>query len=389
MLEEFLENPRLPISIPAYVLSQAFLFLALIIPRDVIPLFWSRIIFFPGIALATAYNLHYNTPTTVVIDYIIGCALAATLIYSSGLVLMQDAQEVQLVGQAKPTSEFGILWRTRWALQLMVDVRGVGFSNRAHNIPPLPTETRSQFIISHVFRILRTALLADLAQITIFRDPYALKPNPLVVEPIWRPAFRMLVLGFSGIATLQTMHTVISLVAVGSGLSSPQAWPDWFGPLSHVYTVRNFWGKTWHQALQRIVVPHNKFVAHTLLRLPRGSYLSAFVQLLVAFGLSALLHGGGDYMTARRLDISWKFFVSQAFAIAAEDWVARICGGMVTSPVARRAIGYVWVVMWFTISLPWILESWIDMGLVAPPRESISVLRGLWNGEWTVRFDWA
>ncbi|KDQ11716.1 hypothetical protein BOTBODRAFT_46285 [Botryobasidium botryosum FD-172 SS1] len=357
----------------------------LVIPRDVLPLFWSRLIFFPGVVLAAAYTLHNTNPTTIVmVDYIPGCVAIGSLIYFSSYALMQDAQELRLIGQPKPTGEYSLWWRIRWAIQLMFDPRGIGFSNRAINVPPPPTQTRAQFVVSRALRLARNVLLADAAQLFIFNDPHVFIPDPLVVEPVWKPFFRSTVLGLCAIGFMDAVHTFASLLFVGSGLSQPQAWPDWFGPLTDMYTLRNFWGKVWHQSIQRMVVPHNKFVARTVLRLPRGSYMSAFVQLLVAFSLSALLHCGGDYVAARRLDVSWVFFVSQAFGIAAEDWVMRLFGGLISSAMVRRVIGYIWVLSWFRLSVPWIVEPWAEIGLADTPKSSISVLNGLWNGDWVV-----
>ncbi|KDQ11714.1 hypothetical protein BOTBODRAFT_35147 [Botryobasidium botryosum FD-172 SS1] len=382
MIEGLLDSP---ISVPAFLIMYILTLCILVIPRDVLPLFWSRLVFFPGVVLAAAYIFHTHRPTTIVIDYVSGNAVVAIFLYCSSYALMQDAQEQRLIGQPKLTKEYGLWWRIRWAIQLISDPRGIAFSGRAVNTPPPPTRTRAQFVVSRALRLARNALLADAAQLLIFSDPYVFMADPLVIEPVWKPFFRTILLGLHTIGLFDTVHTSISLLFVGSGIDAPQAWPDWFGPFAEMYTLRNFWGKVWHQSIQRMVVPHNKFVSRTVLRLPRGSYLSAFVQLLVAFSLSALMHCGGDYMAVRRLDISWPFFTSQAFGIAAEDWVIKLGGGMVSSAVVRRVIGYVWVLSWFRLSVPWIVGSWVDMGLVATPKSSrISVLNGLWSGDWVV-----
>lgn len=38
------------------------------------------------------------------------------------------------------------------------------------------------------------------------------------------------------------LYCLAGILAVGSGLSSPEMWPPVFGPLEDSYTVRKFWG---------------------------------------------------------------------------------------------------------------------------------------------------
>lgn len=390
MLEGLLQNLYSPINIPVFIFSQILIFFSVILPRKEFPISLIRVTLFPVFILATLYNFNYDPDVQtriVMLDYVSGAVLAGAALFSSGMVLMQDPQELKYNGQAKPTAEYGIAWRTWWAMRMMFNVRGIGWSFQVANVVP-PTQRKYQsrpgFLIAQTLRLARNILVADAMQLYIFSHPYILfqqNPNP----PVWEPVVRTAVLGICAVLFMQTVHTLFSLVSVGLGISRPTEWPEWFGALADMYTVRNFWGRVWHQSVQNMVVPHNRFVARTLLRLPRGSFLSALVQLLVAFALSALLHVGGDYKAVRRLDISWLFFVSQAFAIAAEDLVFRLFAWTsVSIPVwARRLVGYIWVVAWFTFSVPWILGPWIEMGMVMQDLPmTVSVLRGISTGEW-------
>lgn len=51
---------------------------------------------------------------------------------------------------------------------------------------------------------------------------------------------------------LQMPYYMVSALAVAAGLSSPQDWPPTFGRLLDVRTVRDVWGKFWHQLINRV-----------------------------------------------------------------------------------------------------------------------------------------
>lgn len=47
-------------------------------------------------------------------------------------------------------------------------------------------------------------------------------------------------------------YSVFSSLAVTCGLFTPQDWPPITGKLRDVYSVRDLWGKFWHQMLRRV-----------------------------------------------------------------------------------------------------------------------------------------
>ena len=111
-----------------------------------------------------------------------------------------------------------------------------------------------------------------------------------------------------------------------------------------------------------------RFVANKVLKVPRGTNWSSYIQLYIAFFLSGLLHSAGDFMFERRLVYrSFKFFLLQAVAITFEDFVIYITkrllrqrgvelkpGKVDESSVGAvvRVIGYCWVTLWFCLALP-------------------------------------
>ena len=115
-----------------------------------------------------------------------------------------------------------------------------------------------------------------------------------------------------------------------------------------------------------------RLVANKFLRFPRGTILSSYTQLYVAFFLSGLLHFGGDFMIEKQMVYrSFKFFLLQAVAITFEDFVIYLAKcflrwkGIEFKPgkpdeswteAGVRVIGYCWVTLWFCSTLP----VWID-----------------------------
>jgi hypothetical protein len=115
-----------------------------------------------------------------------------------------------------------------------------------------------------------------------------------------------------------------------------------------------------------------KLVANKLLKIPRGSSLSSFVQLQVAFLLSGIFHFAGDFMFEKRIVYrSFGFFLLQPVAIVFEDLVIGIAKqlllrmGVKLEPgkdkrswaeAAVRVIGYIWVAVWFC----WTFPAWQD-----------------------------
>ncbi|TFY75037.1 hypothetical protein EWM64_g8975 [Hericium alpestre] len=163
-------------------------------------------------------------------------------------------------------------------------------------------------------------------------------------------------------ALLNLQYSVLAMVGVGFGVcgSQVQDWPELFGRWADAWSVRQFWGRTWHQLIRRYTGDAGKALV-SLFGFQRGTNASAYTQLYTAFLLSGLMHAGGDYMvTPAAFGSSIPFFVMQAVAITLEDGVIALGrrAGLRDGP-AWRALGYCWVVAWFWWSVP----SFVDWSL--------------------------
>jgi hypothetical protein len=120
------------------------------------------------------------------------------------------------------------------------------------------------------------------------------------------------------------------------------------------------------------------------LGLPKSKFTTYF-KLYVAFFVSGLIHYAGDYM----LNQDWAghsvaFFVLQAVGITLEDAVIAVAkrAGLTASPLAKF-IGFCWVFVWFSFSMPFWLERNFHAGSFDEGLSLPSMIMGLWKDDWT------
>lgn len=80
-----------------------------------------------------------------------------------------------------------------------------------------------------------------------------------------------------------------SMLFVGLHLSTPDRWPSLFGSVRDLYTVRNFWGRVWHQIFRQIFTRCGDIVAGAL-GAEKGTLLYKYSRLYVAFLVSGVQH---------------------------------------------------------------------------------------------------
>ena len=111
-----------------------------------------------------------------------------------------------------------------------------------------------------------------------------------------------------------------------------------------------------------------------MLNIERGTPLSSYTQLWLAFAISGTMHANSMRGLPRPLNITTtectigmlRFFLWQALAITVEDFIMWACrrslGGM-GPRYLRRVIGYIWVVGSFWISMAWAGDVMLRMRL--------------------------
>jgi len=360
---------------------------------------YRRLLFLP-IPPLTAYVL-LSTTGAFITDYFLGLSWLPLFWFASDYILLTEVQRT-LRQRANRTTTNGVdvdkeqsietasIWRrTRWAVALLLSPRGVGWAHEPTTVLPAraPAGTsRAAFVVQSLRRALMFFIIHDACNLHVRWNPmfHADGPGWRADGLAWR-AVVVMSWGLGAYTSLLLRGTLLGAVCVACGVSEPEEWPPLLGPLGEAYTIRKFWGRVWHQIIRRFVTTHGKFLAHRVLKLRPGTNPSAYVQLYTAFAISAALHYAAETMALR----SWHggalvFFMLQACAITLEDflifvgWSAGIRGGF-----AMRMVGYAWVCAWFTVTLPVWEEPLVSAGLMHEGL-SVSVLLGLWRGEWVL-----
>ncbi|MCJ1334308.1 hypothetical protein MMC10_011016 [Thelotrema lepadinum] len=171
------------------------------------------------------------------------------------------------------------------------------------------------------------------------------------------------------------IHSLLAFVGVALGLYQPQDWPPLIGSLADEYSIRNHWGKFWHQIFQVPYVAICGACIDVLLRpLPDLTWLNGrrapvrrcLVTFLV-FMLSMLAHmiqplgvkGGAPQFWS-----SCWFFPMQAAGVIFEDAVSWLWGKVTRNRAKRwhgrfeKTVGRMWLLLWFLWCVPpWVYPS--------------------------------
>ncbi|KAJ7132820.1 membrane bound O-acyl transferase family-domain-containing protein [Mycena crocata] len=342
---------------------------------------YRRLYFLPVLAL-TYYTLN-STTGNVPGDYAIASGWLTLLFVASDFILVTDVQnDLRSVKppQVKPISQEGLGARLSWAWHLFTSVRGIGWAHEPVGVlPPRPTGTRAQFVIKRLASLVFCWLLFDLAVWHNGLHPSFSRGGESLTAYGW--VWRYQCVGgwaTSAYIGMAMPNCVLSILSVTLGRSDPEDWPWLFGSFSETWSIRRFWGRTWHQIMRRFVSSHGRLVCR-ILGLTPGTNASSYVQLYTAFFMSSIVHYLSDYMALQ----SWhggsmKFFMAQAVAITAEDGLfalgrrAGVKGGY-----GWRLLGYAWVWSWFALVFPTWQDPLLRQGML--DDGATSVLQQTWN----------
>ena len=176
----------------------------------------------------------------------------------------------------------------KWALILIVNLRGIRWNYQVKNVPPVKGKDRRTFLLTQTINLAYFALMSDILDHLgirwFFTNPNgqvgALNSKYLTLRhATWDWSFaRTLVMAVTPYHQIGLQYTLSSIIAVSLGVSKPevgdqtspqslvvslcklpkagvsdsQDWPPNFGKLKNVTTVRKCWGVFWHQALRRV-----------------------------------------------------------------------------------------------------------------------------------------
>lgn len=258
-----------------------------------------------------------------------------------------------------------------WTFELLTVTRGIGWNWRVTGIPSQPAQlSRVRFVQSclarwvamytslHLFNMSCCAMLTSFPSI---RDP-CLRATLVSLASNTIFLYTFLVLGWA--VTIYSHFALLmlplSMACVGMRVGpkawqEPESWPPNFGSFKDAYSIRRFWGHTWHQQMRRTTSVPGVFLLSLLplsfqksrALLPR--LLKRYFLLFAAFFVSGLIHAAGSYNVTRTLGLPHSdggeigYFLLQGVAIMVEDfvlWVLRVDFRTGPPSRTRRILGY-------------------------------------------------
>lgn len=289
---------------------------------------------------------------------------------ASDLILVSRVHVAQLPHLRQ--SSWGKPQGFKTAVGLLWNIRRVGTPWQVKNVPSsvgLRTQSRAGFVLRRAAVTLLAYLFVDLV---VWMPP----PEQDMVGAEQASLFSLgklsasdaifrssTVLGYwltTGILNL-FMNNVGAIVAVLLGLSSPADCPPLYGSFSEAYTIRRFWGVSWHQMFRCFLTGHADLVVdHTLPFISRHSAISRYTRLAIAFFISGLIHHHSNQLMGvpNAENGAVVFFLLHAAFIMVEDALGPLFIALLPE-CARHVLGYLWVFAFFT----WTSPVWIYSGM--------------------------
>ena len=157
-------------------------------------------------------------------------------------------------GKSRLYAELSFWERVGWALDHTFSLRGIGYSCQAAKVPEaLRNVSRLRF----VGELLGYYLFNDVAM--SYLHWFCYEQIAGMEETRFRdlPLHQRLVASWAGclsaICSICFPYAMIGLVFLGNW-GDPGDFRPLTGPWRNAYTVRNFWGRVWHQALRRVLL---------------------------------------------------------------------------------------------------------------------------------------
>ncbi|KAG7439366.1 uncharacterized protein BT62DRAFT_1081637 [Guyanagaster necrorhizus] len=333
-----------------------------------------RWIFWVIIVVGNTY-LAFTTTHHPVADYFLGSVYGGSILLGSDYILLTEPQkELRLKGHKDAVDSAPLPEKFRWGIRLWSSLRGVGWTHAPNRLcaPASPERTRLVFIRWRLLVVGMNVFLLDAMSIYNRDNPAFLSDGISMADRPWLLRYvDLLAWVWTSQAQMRILHGV-----------------DPFGSSFDAYTLRRFWGRTWHQFVNRFASSHGKYLARQVFHYPPGTVASSLIQLYTSFAMSIFLHMVADFTMFKRWNVggSLFFFAIQPFAIMFETVVmmlARKLGHSGEPRIWARLVGYIWVLTWFVLTFPGWFDPmarvrFMEIGLNMP----FSIILGSWKGEW-------
>ncbi|KAJ4473029.1 membrane bound O-acyl transferase family-domain-containing protein [Lentinula aciculospora] len=287
---------------------------------------WGRLLFFGWYTTYLQEGMSVRTGNTWS-DYSNGSTLSGELMKTFYLLfLVKPALDWRHKLDGNKSIANRPWWqRIYWCLCAAYTMRGVGWNYQVRGVPLPSRISRPRFLGCTALRVVASYLLLDFAQCSMQAIPFFENPQPdatMRSQSYHHQVFYMAICFTVPYGALRYYYYSGAFLAVLTHYSSQEDWPDLFGNWFDAFSVRNVWGKTWHQMLRRHCTSIGKSIARFLCA-PRGSISSLIIQIFAAFLVSGIMHSFGDYTVVGQWHrfgfMTLPFFSLQPFAILFEE----------------------------------------------------------------------
>ncbi|KAI6122536.1 hypothetical protein EV401DRAFT_1858788 [Pisolithus croceorrhizus] len=305
-------------------------------------------------------------------DYLFGATLGTTVLQAIRfLLLVRPLEEYRHEADKVPAYQLPFIQRYFWLFKMTNSPRGIGWSFKSSLIPVDPRHrTRASFIASRLQWLFSHYLLLEAATLYTRCNPVFLSEASVTSQGYVLQCLNVAAIPCQLYALLTCVHCTLAVLAVGANLDEPQAWPQPFGHWKNAYTVRKFWGKTWHQMSRHV----SARISKPKEREPWGV---TYRRLCYAFMCSAFMHVCGDVLLQFRIwddfsststsgttavpniiGYSAPYFILQPVGVLVEDAIIELGKRMgLKESTWARMVGYVWVWVFTSYSLVFSMDA--------------------------------
>ncbi|CAH0044399.1 unnamed protein product [Clonostachys solani] len=282
-----------------------------------------------------------------------GSLLWVQLLSASDLLLALRVDSSQLPpGQTSSTHAAGLLW----------SMRRIGTRWQVKTAAAASQQSRAGFVFSRAATTLGVYLFVDFLVSMPPPDPSLIQISKATLfslhelhteDVIFRVSMTIAYWVSTGVLVL-FMNNLGAIVVVLLNISQPEDCIPLFGSFLDAFTVRRFWGVTWHQMFRSFLTGHADLVVDNFLPfLPRHSLISRYTRLAIAFFISGAIHYRADQLMGvpNNENGAIIFFMLHALVIMAEDTIAPVVSAVLPLSI-RRILGLFWVLIFFVWSTP-------------------------------------
>ncbi|PVI02642.1 hypothetical protein DM02DRAFT_670386 [Periconia macrospinosa] len=286
--------------------------------------------------------------------------------------------------------------KVKWAISLMLNTRGIRWNYEVKNVPAVLPQSKSRFLASRALKFAKNLLLADFFFQLGIRLLYTTPDGHIgqlnskymtMRHADWRWGFaKVFVFGATPYFAMSMQYEQFAFMAVLLGLSHPEDWPSMFNPIRGTTTVRDFWGRYWHQQLRHMLSQYTEaFCAYFNIR--KGTNMSSYTKLWLSFLISGTFHSLASLQMPHPANLTpgerslgfFYFFLWNVSAITVEDFL-QWCGRRISPKMMegngsmKTVVGYVWVtlVMWQGLPLVGDMCLRLRVGAESPLPFSLS-----------------